>query len=127
MCVRTAQDVRTPTAPESLFEFLESDGAELVKVKGRDACCVPFVSGPMFVTSLGKLVCRHGATRRSLLKRRQYETSDRASKRLPKCSCELGVLPLHTGLKGVRLGKYAECKPVVVAPRAAQAVAAAAE
>lgn len=92
-----------PTAPHSLFEFLEAEGAELVTVKGRDARRVPHLPGPTFVTEAGRLCCRHGASRRSLIKRQR---SSAPSARLPTCKCALAPLPLHTGLKGVRLGKF---------------------
>ena len=35
------------------------------------------------------------------------QRSGAASSRLPTCKCTLGPLPLHTGLKGVRVGKFA--------------------
>jgi len=53
---------------------------------------------------MGRLCCRHGASRRSLLSARQRSSA--ASTRLPTCKCTLGPLPLHTGLKGVRIGKF---------------------
>ena len=102
--VKLNGSIQPPTPPPSLFEFLEAHETELVYVKGRAARNVPHMQGPMFVTSVGRLCCRHGASRRSLLAARQR--SNAASTRLPTCKCTLGPLPLHTGLKGVRIGKF---------------------
>ena len=103
--VKLCCSICPPKPPASLFEFLQASGSELIQVKGRSACRVPHMPGPMFVTSTGRLCCRHGASRRSLAAARQR--SGAASSRLPTCKCTLGPLPLHTGLKGVRVGKFA--------------------
>ena len=103
--VNVGGSICPPKPPGSLFEFLHADGSHLIQVKGRTACQVPHIPGPMFVISTGRLCCRHGASRRSLAAARQR--SGAASSRLPTCKCTLGPLPLHTGLKGVRVGKFA--------------------
>ena len=102
--VKVPDDIPPPTPPSSLFEYLEERDTELITVKGRPARRIPHLPGPMYVTSVGRLCCRHGASRRSLLKR---QNSDKPSVRLPTCGCELRPLSLRTGLKGLRLGKYA--------------------
>ena len=53
-----------PPPPASLFQFLQDTGAELTTVKGREARRIPHIPGPMFVTTLGKLCCRHGVSPR---------------------------------------------------------------
>ena len=75
-----------PTPPASLFKFLQDTGAELTTVKGREARRIPHVAGPMFVTTMGKLCCRHGASRASLNKRQRC--SEPSSHR-PACQCAL--------------------------------------
>ena len=110
-----ASVVAPPTAPDSLFDFLEAAGAELVTVKGRDARRVPHLPGPTFVTAAGRLCCRHGASRRSLIKRQR---SSAPSARLPTCKCVLAPLPLRAGFKGVRLGKFE--KKAILAPSRAK-------
>ena len=95
--------VALPVAPKSLFEFLEMQEAELIKVKGLDARRIPHLSGPTFVTVTGHLCCRHGASRASL---RKSEKTPHSSKRLPTCGCSLKPLPWRTGLKHLQLGKH---------------------
>ena len=85
-------------------------GAELTKVKGREARRIPHVPGPMFVTTLGKLCCRHGASRASLSKRQRCSEP---SSRRPACQCVLKPLPARAGIKGLQLGKCAPCKAVL--------------
>ena len=97
-----------PSPPTSLFEFLEDTGAELIKVKGRDARRIPHVPGPTFVTTLGKLCCRHGASRASLCKKQKALAP---SSRRPACRCVLEPLPARSGLKDLQLGKCAPRKP----------------
>ena len=95
------------TRPPSLFEYLETQGAEMILVKGREARRVPHLCGPTFVTSTGKLCCRHGATRFSLVHKKK--AGNRPSCRLPACGCELKSLPVRRGgLAGMQLGKYAK-------------------
>ena len=99
-----------PPPPASLFQFLEEAGAELTAVKGREARRIPHVPGPMFVTTLGKLCCRHGASRASLSKRQRCSEP---SSRRPACQCVLKPLPARAGIKGLQLGKCAPCKAVL--------------
>ena len=95
------------TRPSSLFAYLETQDAEKVLVKGREARRIPHLCGPTFVTSAGKLCCRHGATRFSLINKKK--AGDRPSCRLPTCGCELKPLPVRSGgLAGMQLGKYAK-------------------
>ena len=96
-------DVCLPARPSSLFDFLEANDAEVVKVKGRDARRIPYTDSPAFVSTIGTLTCRHGASRRSLIKKSKTQLE---SKRLPTCGCKLKALSLHRGLKGLQLGKY---------------------
>jgi len=100
-------DVCLPARPPSLFEFLESNDAEVIKVKGRDARRIPHTDSPMFVSTIGTLTCRDGASRRSLIKKSKTQLE---SKRLPTCGCKLKALSLHGGLKGLQLGKYSKLK-----------------
>ena len=104
-----------PPPPASLFQFLEDMGAELTTVKGREARRIPHVPGPMFVTTLGKLCCRHGASRASLSKRQKCSE---LSSRRPACQCVLKPLPARAGIKGLQLGKCAPCKAVLQVVRA---------
>jgi len=90
----------TPAKPSSLFEFLEAGDAEVVKLKGRDARRVPHTNDAVFVSTVGRLTCRHGASRKSLIKRSRTAIE---SKRLPGCGCITPHLPIHGGLQ---LGKY---------------------
>ena len=55
MHCKLPDDASLPVKPPSLFEFLESNDAECVKIKGRDARRIPYVSGPTFVSTLGTL------------------------------------------------------------------------
>ena len=103
-----------PSLPASLFQFLEETGAELIKVKGRDARRIPHVPGPTFVTALGKLCCRHGASRASLCKRQKCSVP---SSRRPACQCVLKPLPSPSGLKDLQLGKCTPCKAVLQVAR----------
>jgi len=98
-----------PSPPDSLFQFLEDAGAELIKVKGRDARRIPHVPGPTFVTSYGKLCCRHGASRASLCKKQKLAPSTRR----PACECVLKPLPARSGLKDLQLGKWSPGKAVL--------------
>ena len=105
-------DVSTvlPSPPTSLFEFLEDTGAEVIKVKGRDARRIPHVPGPTFVTTLGRLCCRHGASRTSLCKKQKALAP---SSRRPACHCVLKPLPARAELKDLRFGKCTPCKAVL--------------
>ena len=114
--VKPDADTIVPAPPNSLFDFLESKGTELVRVKGRDARRVPHVEGPTFLTSTGKLVCRHGATRMTLARRQKTETP---SPRQQLCGCVLKGLPVRPGLKGLQLGRCAG-KAVMLARKAEQ-------
>ena len=107
MNVNLPYDVEIPVKPSSLFEFLESSGAECVKVKGRDARRIPYTNSPIFVSTIGTLTCHHGASRRSLIKK---ERSVIESKRLPTCGCKLKALSMSGGLKGLQLGKFCKRK-----------------
>lgn len=86
--------VPLPAMPSSLFEFLEENGAELVKVKGLDARRVPHMPGPMFVTKYGKFVCRHGRSRAALCKK-------------STCGCVLKAMPVRANMKGLKMGLVA--------------------
>ena len=66
-----------------------------------------FTTPPLFVSTIGTVTCRHGASRRSLIKK---ERSVIESKRLPGCGCKLGPLSMHGGLKGLQLGKFCKLK-----------------
>ena len=105
--VKLAEGLELPSKPTSLFEFLELNETELVKVKGRDARRIPHTTDPMFVSTIGTLTCRHGASRRSLINK---ERSTTESKRRPSCGCKLKALSFHGGLKGVKLGKFSNLK-----------------
>ena len=100
-------DACLPIKPSSLFEYLESNDAECVKVKGRDARRIPHAPGPTFVSTVGTLTCRHGASRRSLIKKTKTNAE---SKRLPACGCKLRALSMSSGLKGLQLGKFSKLK-----------------
>ena len=92
-----------PAPPPSLFELLEGQGTERVVVRGREARRIPHLPGPTFVTSTGRLCCRHGASRQSLIAKQKATPSARR----PACSCELKPLPVRrTGLRGIPLGKF---------------------
>ena len=78
-----------------------------MKVKGRDVRRIPYTDNPMFVSTIGTLTCRHGASRRSLIKKMKTNFE---SKRLPTCGCKLKALPMSSGLKGLQLGKFAKFK-----------------
>ena len=101
--VKPCSGTPLPELPASLFEHLEVCDTELIQVKGRDARRIPHLGGPTFLTSTGKLVCRHGASRASLAKRAKMASP---SARMPTCSCSLKPLPSRLGLKTMRLGKY---------------------
>ena len=103
--VQIPADVSPPARPKSLYEFLESNDAEVIKVKGREARRIPHLQDATFVSTVGALTCRHGASRRSLIKKKRSTTE---SNRLPKCGCELKPLSMHCGVKGVQWGKF--CK-----------------
>ena len=100
-----------PSPPDSLFGFLEDAGAELIKVKGRDARRIPHIPGPTFVTAHGRLCCRHGASRASLCKKQKLAPSSRR----PACQCVLKPLPARSGLKDLQLGKWPSGKAVLQA------------
>ena len=89
-----------PAKPSSLFGFLETSGTEMIKVKGRDARRVPHTKDAAFVSTVGQVTCRHGASRRSLIKK---ERSTTESKRLPSCGCSIRHLQVPGGLQ---LGKF---------------------
>lgn len=96
--------------PASLFELLEQMGTERVKIKGQDAQLVPHMPGPMYCNARGKLCCKHGFSRASL---RNAQKATHLSTRLPKCGCELGLMPVRSG--GVKrklpLGKWRRASP----------------
>ena len=94
-----------PAKPSSLFEYLEEQDSELIFVKGREARRVPHLPGPTFVTSIGQICCRHGASRMSLIKKQK--AGCRPSSRLPTCGCSLNALPVRTGPTAMQMGKYA--------------------
>jgi hypothetical protein len=99
------ESVCTPCKPVSLFEFLEASEAESIKVKGRDTRQIPHLHDATFVSTIGSICCRHGYSRRSLIKKQR--TTARSS-RLPSCDCRLPPLSLHTGLRGLQLGKFSK-------------------
>ena len=108
------------SAPSSLFEFLEQPRTELITVRGHEARRIPYLPGPTFVTSTGKLCCRHGASRLSLINKQK--AGARPSVRLPTCSCELHPLPVRNGgLKSIQMGKYSKQRPAQVKAAGAQA------
>ena len=97
--------------PASLFEYLEQQDTELITVKGRQARRIPHLSGPTYVTEIGTLCCRHGASRLSLINKQK--AGSRPSVRLPTCGCTLFPLPVRSGgLRGIQMGKYATCRRV---------------
>jgi len=107
--VQVPVDVSFPNRPTSLFEFLEASGTETIKVKGLEARQIPHLKDEAFLSTVRTVTCRHGASRRSLIKK---ERAMAESKRLPKCGCKLGPLSLQGGLKGLQLGKFAKlCVP----------------
>ena len=113
-------DCGVKATPSSLFEFLEQQSTDLIMVKGREARCIPHLPGPTYVTSTGKLCCRHGASRLSLINKQK--AGSRPSARLPTCGCKLQPLPVRSGgLRGVRMGKYAMGGSVRVKTASAQA------
>ena len=96
-----------PEKPASLFEFLEAVDTEKLNMKGREARRIPHTEPAAFVSTVGRVTCRHGASRRSLIKK---ERSTAASTRLPACGCNLAPLSLRGGIK---LGKFPRvCGPV---------------
>ena len=97
------EGICAPCKPTSLFEFLEASGAEVIKVKGRDARQIPHIKDAAFVSTVGTVCCRHGSSRRSLIKKHRTPTK---SNRLASCDCKLPPLSLHTGLKDLQLGKF---------------------
>lgn len=90
--VKINDTVCAPAAPASLFSFLEECNTEQVMVKGTAARRIPHLSGPTFLMSNGRRCCRHGASRKSLIKKQR---TDRPSSRLPVCGCTLDVLPVR--------------------------------
>jgi len=72
----------------------------MIKVKGRDARRVPHTKDAAFVSTVGQVTCRHGASRRSLIKK---ERSTTESKRLPSCGYSIRHVQVHGGLQ---LGKF---------------------
>lgn len=98
-------NINLPSKPHSLFEFLESQDAEVVRIKGRDARRIPYAPGPTFVSTIGTLTCRHGVRRRALIQRERS-----VDVRRPSCGCKLKVISLHGGLKGIQLGKCSSLK-----------------
>ena len=69
MNVQVPKDVSLPTRPNSLFEFLEASGTETIKVKGLEARQIPHLKDEAFLSTVGTVTCRHGASRRSLIKK----------------------------------------------------------
>ena len=96
-------EAKPPSLPPSLFEFLVQQKSEVVLVKGREARRVPYLGGPTFLTSTGRLCCRHGASRRSLINREK--AGSRPSARLPSCGCVLKPLPVRAGCVSVQMKK----------------------
>ena len=76
-----------PEAPPSLYAFLESKGEDEITVRGVSARRLPHLEGPTYLTATGKLVCKHGNSKRALI------TKARA-----RCDCKLGRLPLRNSL-----------------------------
>jgi len=79
--------------------ILVQQESEVVVVKGREARRVPHLCGPAFLTSTGRLCCRHGASRRSLINKER--AGGRPSARLPTCGCVLKPLPVRAGCVSV--------------------------
>ena len=103
---KVSADVCVPADPSpSLFEFLATKDVESIQVKGRKALRIPHLESPTFVTTIGTVTCRHGATRRSLIAKTKAKGE---SKKLPCCGCKLQ--PLGGALKGIQLGMYAKPK-----------------
>ena len=99
--------------PSSLFEYLEQQNTESITVKGRGARCIPYLPGPTFVTATGKLCCRHGASRLSLINKQK--AGSKASARLPTCGCVLHPIPVRRGgLRAVQMGKHTKVRPTQV-------------
>jgi hypothetical protein len=110
--VKVGDDVSPPEPPSSLFEYLQSKGTEEIVVKGNEARCIPYLPGPTFVTARGRICCRHGASRQSLIKSKRAMLP---STHLPKCGCVLKAVPTRsTGWKTIQLGKYVRKKPLLV-------------
>lgn len=108
---KPCESIHPPAAPPSLFQFLEEQETEEISVKGRAARCIPYHSGPTFVTSHGRLCCRHGFSRLSLNAKKK--AGERPSVRLPTCGCVLKPLPKRSGLKALQLGKFARVRVLV--------------
>ena len=51
------EGVCAPCKPTSLFGFLEASGAEIIKVKGRDARRIPHIKDAAFVSTVGTVLC----------------------------------------------------------------------
>ena len=67
--------------------------------KGREARRVPWSNGK-YLTSMGKLVCRHGCSKQTLHDKRWLQ-------RRSACSCAPWSFPHRSALDGVRLGRFA--------------------
>ena len=101
-----------PVAPPSLFEYLEQQDTEEIVTRGRVARRIPHLSGPTFLTPYGRLVCRHGASRLSLVNKQKAGV--RPSVRLPACGCTVRSMSIRGGgMKNVRMGKYRKCSEKV--------------
>ena len=99
--VTPAKTIQPPRRPSSLFSFLQEKNTEMVRIKGLEARQVPHLSGPTFLLSTGHFVCRHGASRLSLIRKQR---STKPTFRLPKCGCELKPPPVRSSwLNGVPL------------------------
>ena len=109
-------EAKPPSLPPSLFEFLVQQNSEMVVVKGREARRVPHLCGPTFLTSIGRLCCRHGASRRSLINKER--AGSRPSARLPSCGCVLKPLPVRAGCVSVQKGRRVCALPLDSPPLA---------
>ena len=99
--VKLSDSIELPSRPASIFSFLKETKMESVYVKGLEGRKVPHLSGPTYLLSTGRLCCRHGASRKSLIRKQR---SVGPSFRLPKCGCELQPLRVHsTRLNGIPL------------------------
>ena len=91
--------------PASLFELLEQMDTDCLTIKGQPARHIPYMPGPMYCTARGKLCCAHGHSRASIKK---GQKATHVSNRLPKCACNLGVMPVRSGCvkRKLPIGKW---------------------
>jgi hypothetical protein len=104
--VSLPKSTQIPTKPDSLFELLQANNTEMIKVKGREARRIPAHTEQdhAFLSTVGQITCRHGASRRSLIKK---ERATASSTRLPACGCKLASFSLHGG---IQLGIFSKCR-----------------